>query len=185
MEAIIAVPIVPRGEQTALQINLQRVLEVEARGDEIAVVTPQRAPELLATFNRAYLDSTEAFSRLKLEQARADDAVNRIKAEILLDRIPGILKEKGIGSSADIRQAIIDADPDYQAAKERVDMIEAMIEYVKGKTKYLENCYTSIKKIMDTGNWNLERRAGGKALDGMLDETAPVGGQARKFGDPR
>src|SRR6266545_4091737 len=118
------VPVVPSNAGAELQIPLQRILTAERRAEEIAMITPGKAPELLTVFNRAYLDASDAFSKLRYERDRAEDERSKIKAEILLDKVPDLLKAKGIGSSADVRQAIIDLDPGYQAASERVSFIE-------------------------------------------------------------
>lgn len=188
-ETALTVRIVPKDGLTEYNIKLTRVLTAEARGEEIACVTPAKAPELLMTFNRAYLDASEAHSRLKYEETRAETAVALIRSTILLEKIPKILEEKKLSSSADVRQAIIDADPEFREAQERLDLIQAMIEYVKGKAKFLENCYTAVKKIMDTGNWNhtMTRAAQGDRLTATLGETenTEVGRAAPQFGKAR
>jgi hypothetical protein len=180
---VLNIPIVPKmGGQESLTLSMSRILKAEQRGEEIAFVTPGKASELLATFNRAYLDASEFYSRTKLEYNRAEDAVNKVRAVILIDKMGPLLAEKKIGSSADIRQAFIEADPEYQAAKEKMDFIGAMLEYLKGKMKYLENCFTSVKKIMDTGNWQMIEQAHRKELNGM-DDTSKTAGQSQpRFG---
>jgi hypothetical protein len=181
---VLSIPIVPKeGGQEALTLSMSRILKAEQRGEEIAFVTPGKASELLATFNRAYLDASEFYARTKLEYNRAEDALNKVRAEILIDKMGPLLAEKKIGSSADIRQAFIEADPNYQAAKEKMDFIGAMLEYLKGKMKYLENCFTSVKKIMDTGNWQMQLRGVRHELSGEVDGSAPVG--SSRFGNPK
>lgn len=169
-----------------LTFSMKKVLVAEARAEEIAIASPGRAPELLATFNRGYLDAANIFAKLKLEQARAEDDVARIKADILLDKAPDIIKSKGLTSSVDIRQAIVDADVEYQEAKDRLSLLDASVEYVKGKMKFLENAYTSVKKIMDTDNWNMAMSGGRGDTNGTSDDTTPVGGvSSGRFGNPR
>ena len=163
---------------------MQGIMRAEMRGDEIAFVTPEKAPELLATFNRAYLDASQFFATLKLEQNRAEDAVNKARAVALIDKVPVLIKEKGLTSSADVRQALVEQDADYQAAKERLDMISAMLEYMKGKMKYLENAFTSVKKIMDTGNWSMLYTGKKAQLDGTDDTTKTAGQVQPRFGKP-
>lgn len=184
-QTALIVRVVPEDDnQGLMKLELRKILSAEARAEEIAVVTPQKAPELLALFNRAYLDASNFFARTKLEQARAEDELAQIRAEILIDKIPGILKEKKLSSSADVRQALIDSDPDYQDAKDRLARLDATVEYMKGKMKFLENAYSSVKKIMDTGNWNMEMRGGRSQLSGEVSGSAPVGSTSR-FGQPR
>ena len=179
----ITLAIVPTGETALMKLEMRKVLLAESRADEVAIVTPAKAPELMATFNRGYLDASNLFAKAKLEQARAEDSVNQIRAEILIDRVPALLKEKGLTTSADIRQALVESDPEYQEARERMARLDAMVEYLKGKMKFLENAYTSVKKIMDTGNWQMQLRGGRSELSGGVSETAPVG--SSRFGNPR
>lgn len=183
MDTNLTVQIVPRANENQLVFNMKKVLVAEARADEIAIVTPHKAPELLATFNRGYLDASNIFAGVKFEQARAEEEVAKIRANILIDKVPALLKEKGLPSSADMRQALVDADPDYQAAKDRLAYLDAAVEYVKGKMKFLENAYTSVKKIMDTGNWNMQLQGAKHEASGGVDFDAPVGSTG--FGEPR
>jgi len=179
----IEVAIVPTPETSIMTLEMRKVLLAENRADEIAIVTPQKAPELMALFNRGYLDASNLFAKAKLEQARAEDSVNQIRANVLIDKVPALLKEKGLHSSADVRQALVESDLEYQEARERLAQLDAMVEYLKGKMKFLENAFTSVKKIMDTGNWGMQLRGLRSELSGEVDSKAPVG--SSKFGNPR
>lgn len=176
-DLVVSIVPVQRGDRELREISfsMKKVLIAEQRAEEIAICTPSKAPELLATFNRGYLDAANIHAKLKLEQARAEAEAAEIKAEILLDKAPAIVKAKGLTSSVDIRQAIVDSDPEYQEARDRLDMLNASVEYVKGKMKFLENAYTSVKKIMDTENWNMVL-SGGKSQ---------LSGGENGFGDPK
>jgi hypothetical protein len=182
MRAELAVPIVrtPDGQES-LTIILESAFQAEARAPEVAAVTPAKAPELLVTFNKAYLDLTQIFAQLHLQRSRAEDALGKAKAVVLLDKLPGILKTKNVSSSVDIRQAIVDTDPDYQKAKECLDVIEATMEYIKGKIKFMENSYTAVKKIIGEKNWNMAGDGASRALS-----SGEVGGTVGRpqFGKP-
>jgi len=177
MRTELTVPIVKTLDgREDLTVQLHSTSVAESRAPEIAAITPTKAPELLVTFNRAYLDLTQIFAKLHLERSRAEDALGKAKAVILLDKLPGILKEKGISSSVDIRQAIVDSDADYQAAKETLDIITATMEYIKGKIKFMENSYTAVKKIIGERNWNMTESLSQGEVSG------PVG--RAQFGKP-
>jgi hypothetical protein len=150
----VAIVKTPDGQES-MTLRLGSSYEAEARAPEVAAVTPTKAPELLVTFNKAYLDLGKAYAQLHLQHSRAEDALARRKAVILLDLAPGIAKAKGVASSADIRQAIIDSDTEYQGYKEMVDQLKATIEYIKTKIKFMENNYTAVKKIIGERNWNM------------------------------
>jgi hypothetical protein len=183
----LAVPVVPHdGGLLSLTLDLTITKVAESRIEEIKAVTPQKAPELLATFNEAYLKLTEMIAILIYEESRAEKQVSLVRSRLLIDVIPGIVKEKGLPSSADIRNAIVEANEEYQTAQDKLDFIHACIEHLKGKLKAMEMAFSSVKKIIDGANYNMVRAAGKKHLDGILDEDAPVGGTVRPlFGKAR
>lgn len=188
LQTTLPVPIVPRNGDDALRLELSEVHLAESRMEEVAFVTPQKAPELLALFTHSYLLCNEMIAKLSYEETRAEKELSRIRSILLIDRVPGLIKEKGLTNSADIRNALVEADPEYQAAQDKVDFIHATIELMKGKMKSMEMSFSSVKKIIDGENYNMLRKGGQKRLNGMLDEEAPVGGTEAKhpmFGKAR
>lgn len=183
----LAIPVVPNGAIDQIHFDLSQIYVAESRMEEVANVTPQTAPELLALFNKAYLDLTEMLSVLTYEETRAEKECSRLRSLLLIDRIPGIVKEKGLANSADIRNALVEGDLDYQAARDKADFMHASLELLKGKLKSMEMAFSSVKKIIDGSNYNMAGKAGRQRLDGILEESATAGQtQARPlFGKPR
>jgi hypothetical protein len=140
-----------------LQIDLANVYKAESRIPEVAFVTPQKAPELLALFIDAYSSLSKHLVALDFERSQAERAANKIRGIIMLDKIPGILAEKGLASSRsplgseDVRQAILDTDIEYTTALDKIDALSAGVELIKGKLKSVEMAYTSVKKILGEG----------------------------------
>lgn len=160
--------ICPRGSgEGGLVLEMVNVYAAEKRIAEIAFVTPHKAPELLAVFNGVFLELTRCVTQLDYERNQAERVANKVRAIILLDKVPGILKERGLTTakspmgSEDIRTAILDLDDDYNVALERVDQIAAISKILQGKLKAIEMAYTSVKKIIgenaySAGNPNLK-----------------------------
>lgn len=146
--------LVPSPNGTYTKVDLSQVYAAEGRIHEVATVNPHRAPELLATFNLAYAKLGEIEVGLIQAYNAADNAARRVRSIVLLDRVPQVLKDKGLssarspGGSEDQRNAILDMDEEYTAARERVEMIEAMRTLVANKKKSLEWAYTSVKKVL-------------------------------------
>jgi hypothetical protein len=142
--------IVPRGNPglQPLQLNMQSVNSAEERIGEIAYMTAQKAPELLSVFNRAFLDLTRMLAWLDMEASSAARHVNLRKSELLLDEAPRILLEKGMATSKDLRDAIVDKDARYQELLERQSTIKAYRTLLDGKKEGIEMAYTSVKKIL-------------------------------------
>lgn len=154
-----------------LVVPILQIRRVEDRIAEIANVTPHKAPELLATFNRAYLDLDQYIRQIEMELVYARQRVSTIKAEIILDRADEIFKQRGLKASADLRQAVVDLDEGYQKAVERVGALEAAREYLKGKQKSIEMAYGSVRKILGEGTYNHRNTN----LNGNVDYSEQIG----------
>lgn len=153
------VPAGREGEPDTI-IDLQSLLASEARQDEVAYVTLTKAPELLAEFNKSWRDIHSVVSKLEAEKNKAEKAAEKRKGVLILEVIPARLKELGIASAADTRQAIIATDVDYEALTDRFDQITAALVYLKGKLKSFENAYASVKKIMGEDAFNYKNKPG-------------------------
>lgn len=158
-----------------INIPLAEIRYVEGRIPEIATVTPHKAPELLATFNRSYLDLDKYIKQVELEVNVAKQYQSVVKASILLDRAEDVFKAKGLKASADLRQALVDLDPDYQNATERLNALEAAREYLKGKQKGIEMAYGSVRKIIGESVYNHRNTN----LNGTMDYEQSVGEDIR------
>lgn len=167
---------VPSSDPTKdnLKIDISGFLAAEARQEEVAFVTPGKAPELLAFFNKVWRDIHAAVTKLTLEVNKAENEMERRKAVLLLEEVPRILKEKGVANSTDTRKAIIDLDPQYIVLQDSFDQIKAACEYLKGKLKSMENSYSSVKKIMgETDAYNMKNRPNSN-LSGGVDRSRPA-----------
>ena len=158
-------------------IDLSGVYRIERRIQEIAFVTSAKAPELLATFNEAYLYLHKYVTLLKYELVRATREANKVKSVILLDRVPQILESKGLtngkskAGSEDLRNAILDQDEEYQNALDKTQQIRCIIELLTGKLEGFEMGYNSVKKILGENAFNMMLRGPGSGTG-----DAPVGG---------
>lgn len=148
--------VVPRGlpDLSPLRLDLGEINTVESRIQEVAFTNPVKAPELLAVFNKAYSDLVGIISSVEYEFQMAKKHANEVRAIILIDKVPGILKEKGLSSaksptgSEDMRQAILDMDKDYSAAQDKVIQLKCILSLLEGKQKSIDMAYTSVKKVL-------------------------------------
>jgi hypothetical protein len=143
-----------------IPIDMGHWAQLEARVIEIATVTPTKAPELLATFNRAALDLDKLGNMLELEYQLAVREAEKVRAEVLLDRVPKILQEKGLATakspmgSEDLRNAILAQDKDYEAAQDRADQLKAMMKMIRGKYDFFERAFRSVRTLVGEQNFN-------------------------------
>lgn len=147
-----------------IALNLGELDTAERRIAEVATVTPLKAPELLATFNMAFLEASRYIALLEQEYVQAKRQADRIRSVVLLDKVPQILAAKGLASakspagSEDLRKAVLDGDEEYGQALDRVNVIECYVELLKGKQKGLEMAYTSVKKMLGESTFNYGNR---------------------------
>lgn len=158
-------------------LNLGQILTAEARQREVAIVTPVKAPELLYTFNHAWLETDKIQKDLAADIVKAKAQVERRKARILLYEAETFLKIQGVSSTKESREAVIVLDPEYQTLQDRVDQLFATQEWLKGKMKSFENSYSSVKKIMGEDAYDMSTRIGNPNLSG--------GGSQKPFSQPR
>jgi len=157
--------------------NLAEIFVAEARQGEVAVVTPVKAPELLALFNKAWLETDKFIKKLAAFENKAEQAVGRVRAHMILNEVEGVLKAKGVPSTKESRDAVILLDPRYIVQQDRVDQIHAMVEWLRGKMKSFENSFTSVKKIMGEDAYNMSTRINNHNLSG--------GGSSQSFQQPK
>lgn len=149
----------PRGvNHEHITIPVAEILQAEAREREVAIVTKLKAPELLYTFNEAWRRCHDVVVLLTSTLNAAKKAAKNRKGVVTLEVAPQVLEQKGIASTADSREAVLDTDPEYLRLLDEQQQIEAAIELFKGKMKGLENAFTSVKALVREDNAYLSNR---------------------------
>lgn len=136
------------------EMEITEIDWAERRIPEVARVNHQRAPELLATFNVAFLVASRVLTQLEYEHLQAKIKLADIKGILLLDKVAAILAAKGLSSernpagSEGLRQAVIDTDPEYRQQQEVCNQLACARDLFENKKKGVEMAYTSVKKIL-------------------------------------
>ena len=164
----------PKPGTPDIVLELGAILIAEQRQNEVAFVTPIKAPELLALFNATWRDVDKLVKELVAARIQAERELERRRATLLLNEVEDILKTCKISSTKDTRDAAIALDKTYQDLQDRVDQIEAAGEYLKGKLKSFENAFTSVKKIMGDDAYNMSTRIGNPNLSGTTERPRPA-----------
>lgn len=152
--------VVPSGNKNGSPIilDLKEILNIESRIQEIAFFTTKKAPELLSAFNKAYVLLHEQIVLLTREKNFAERESNKIRSIIILDKVPTILKEKGLVSgkspmgSEDVRRAILECDDEYTDSLDRVKELDCIIELLNGKLRSIAMAYSSVKNLVQKVN---------------------------------
>lgn len=152
----IKVPIVPKDGASFMEFTMDRIYLAERRVDEIAIANEHKAPELMAFFNRAYIDATDYSNALAAEIVRAQKMAERRKSTVILDEVPKVLKARGLVAEGSSKvsgtvlqqEAVLTQDVEYQAAVDLVDGLEHYKDLMDRKMKVLEMGYLGVRKVI-------------------------------------
>ncbi len=167
-------------------MTVEAIYYAEGRLEEVAFANQQRSPELLATFNKAWLEAARVVTQLQYEIGHAKADLAALRGEIILTRAPAALMKMGLATekhptgSESIRQAFVDQQTDYRALDGIVTELIYIRDLFEAKRDALENAYESVKKILGSTapglmarNPNLSETVGGSPLKNPPPESAP------------
>lgn len=143
------------GIDAPVALDLRTVFRAETRLIELQAVTRAKAGELLHTFIEAWKEARTAQARASNQCVVAKRRLKEIRAEVVLDRALDILKDKGLVStrspsgSEDLREAVVVRDRSYQAASERLEQIQAVVELMEIKAETFKMAYFAVNKLVD------------------------------------
>jgi hypothetical protein len=131
-----------------LEIDMTSIYIAENRIHETSFITPQKSPELTSLFNKTISELYENIVMVDYEVSQAATNVDKIEATILIDKASETLKKKGLSNSADMREAVVKIDPEYQDAMNRLQALKAMSALLKGKLESFKRAYFDAKDII-------------------------------------
>lgn len=170
--------IVYQDEGQILQIDLAGIARVMNRLSEVASITTAKAPELLSSLNTAHLDLGTLVTTVTYRIQHCKARLRREKARVLLDEVPRKLEDRKVTSSADLRAAIVEADPAVQAAQDTIDQLEAVLALLKTKREATEWAFTAIKRLLGDGQLRpglAPAQTPGRLVVTPHTDTTPVG----------
>jgi translation initiation factor IF-3 len=138
------------GHARELKIHLTKTQAAEERLHEAQVVNPGTYSELEYTFNESYRELRKNVSSIQYEIANIQKTIDERKADLILDVIPEMLKDKPKSqNNADFRGAVFARDDDYQKALDHLNKLRAMESHFEGKIKVMERTCMYMRKQMD------------------------------------
>lgn len=148
-------------EPLVLDMTVVRLAIARIESGEMGSLTPSRAQEAMAFFNNAYLAASQHAVKLRFELDLAQQRLGQIKSVLMLDKIPEILRAKGLATeknplgSESLRQAVIDGDPEYQRVSFIHSVIKTRLQWLVDLKDSFEQAYTGAKKVLgDTGTFH-------------------------------
>jgi|WetSurMetagenome_2_1015567.scaffolds.fasta_scaffold61147_2 hypothetical protein len=143
--------LVPTGDgKSQIAIDLLEIAKAELRLQDVAIVNQHTAPELLSSFNDAWLKLNKNVATLTFQKNVADNANTIARATAKLSCTDEAIKARGhFKASADLREAFVELDEAVKATKERMDEIGFVLDVLRGKMQAFFNAYTSVKRLTD------------------------------------
>lgn len=168
--------------------DMRRVNRARSRLFELASLTTAKAGELLATFIEAWGDARRYATTAQREFSRAKQRLREVRATVVLDKAPDELKRRGLAStrspagSEDLRDGVVNSDPDYQRAADLVAYAEALAQYLGDIAEELKMAYFTANKLVDPRGDARRETSGGTGDDepGALTETERAEAFVRK-----
>ena len=161
-------------------LDMRRIHKAEARLIELSGVTKDKAGELIYCFLESWGEARTYLAVLRQEFARSKQKLRTIRGIIVLDRAADLLASKGLASSRspagseDLRDSVVNTDPDYLAAADVLAQVEAAVETMESKAEKLKMAYFAINKLID-GTGKVDTSGGtGDDAPGSFSESEKV-----------
>jgi hypothetical protein len=139
------------GKAPMLSMDMSSIRSAESRIIEAKMVNPATYADLESSYNEAYRDLKRYLSAIGYQIVFTEKALEEVKADIILDKYPLFLEEKGIKKTqdnADLRKAFMARDPDYQLTLDRLNQLRALESNFDGKIKVFENVCRYMRQKM-------------------------------------
>lgn len=155
-----------------VEFELGEIDAIETRKVEIAYVNKETAPELMSIFNKGYCIVHRMMTQVSYEYTQAKKYAEKRKAVVTLDVAPEELNRRNLRSSEDLRNAVLMQDIQYEALMDKVNLLEAGYEFLRGKARGFEMAYNSAKGVLYTTGNGLGSMHSGLS-GGFEDNTVP------------
>jgi hypothetical protein len=129
-------------------LDMGEVYQTEARVHEIAGLTHDKAPELIAAFSRSSFILGRHLRKLHEYAHKADRKASHRRAILLVDVLPAKMAEVKMAQNESNRQALLDLDEELELYVNLEAEIGACLVYVKQKISDMESAISSIRRIM-------------------------------------
>lgn len=124
----------------AVSISLTNLKEAERRLIETKTVNPSTYTELEYVMNKSFEEIKKNITKVGYQIVKTENELEKSKASALLDKYPEFLKDKSSKfDNAAVRDAFLARDQEVMEAKERLDSLKALLSFLEGRAKVMEN----------------------------------------------
>lgn len=146
---------VPRGTPAlgTFTIEMSAIYKAESRLKEISVISGEASKELMGFYIDAISETNKYLGWVTYELMQAEKHLKLVKAEVIIDKLPALLvdyRKNGQKDNADIREALMYRDKEYQSQLDIVNGLSAIQEMLEAKTKTFSKAHYACKTVYDT-----------------------------------
>jgi hypothetical protein len=140
---------IARADGGLIRIDLLRISRHLKQLERISLVNPHTAPSLLNALNEGWMDVNGLAQQATAELVKMRAQMKLRQAQVLVITTDAVLEKLGHSRpSKELRQAVVEIDPEYQRLREKADFIEVARDWLKLQADGLVNGYTAVKKII-------------------------------------
>lgn len=138
------------------EVDVSEVMRLDARKVEIPSANKATGPELMRSMELGHGIAGALLATVGLEYDRIQEAIARRAAEVTLDLVPQILKEKGlateknISGTVDQRNHILTLDKTYGALKDVLAQLDAIKALLRIHVQGFVMAFSAVKRTMDS-----------------------------------
>lgn len=130
-------------------VNMTEIYEYEKMIHAIATINNLNGAFYMREFLNAKELASSFYCRLMYDYEQSKNKAREAQAIAYLEKADEYLKEKNIKSTDEAKKQYVQIDPDYKAAKDRQDMVEALMTLMQNKVKKFQDAHDDVKKIYD------------------------------------
>lgn len=135
-----------------ITVELKKTKYAESRLLDIQTTNGNNLQELITVFLCACHELNRAISIINNHLALNKHQQDIIRSTVLIQKMPFLIDQCKQRSSEDVRNALIELDPEYQNNKKTTIMLETCFNNLKDKRKVIEMAYFSCQKIAEFKN---------------------------------
>lgn len=138
----------PGGDVVAVDHDVGRTFTACARLGELAGVTSQTAPELLAALLGGRADARKAARQVTAARSYWKLAAKRARSQLRLQFTDVKMVELGYSPSNTVRDSLVDVDPAIKAWEDGCEAFEEMVGVLQDRAEALHEGINAVKKIV-------------------------------------
>lgn len=131
-------------------MDMSEIYKYEALVEDLAGVNLMNGPFYMREFLKAKELASSFYCRLLFDYEQARNRTRTEQALAYLERSEDYIKARGLKSTDETKKQYVAIDKGYQAAKDKEDMLKALVTLMENKVYKFQAAHDDAKKIFDS-----------------------------------